>query len=177
MKPSLKAAFKTYLGFTLIELLIVIAISAILFAVAVPSYRSLMANYRASQWEGTLTSALRLARSEAIRQNAKVKVCALSSQTDTSCDDGGANWEWGFGVYLGATSNLIQLFQPSTVKGIQGPASSIVFIASGFVSPSGTYSFTITPIGCTEGYTVEVSAAGKISSTKIQCVANGSVTP
>jgi len=62
-------------GFTMIELLVVITISAILVATAIPSFQRFIARNRASNASNDLLAALQLARAEAIRRGAPVSVC------------------------------------------------------------------------------------------------------
>ncbi len=61
-------------GFTMIELLVVITISAILVATAIPSFQWFIARNRASNASNDLLAALQLARAEAIRRGAPVSV-------------------------------------------------------------------------------------------------------
>lgn len=62
-------------GFTLIEMLAVLAVSAILVALSLPSFRGTIARARAADTAATLQGSLELARSEAIRMNLPVSVC------------------------------------------------------------------------------------------------------
>ncbi len=99
-------------GFTLVELLVVMAISAILIAAAVPSFQSLIASSRASSASGTLVSSLEFARSEAIRRNQNVTVCrtanANAPENVLSCLDtaaagfDGNDWASGWIVFAKA---------------------------------------------------------------------------
>lgn len=68
-------------GFTLIEVLVVMTISAILIAVAVPSFVWTIARNRSSSASNDLAAAMQLARSEAIRRNAGVTVCRAEDPT------------------------------------------------------------------------------------------------
>jgi type IV fimbrial biogenesis protein FimT len=61
-------------GFTFIEALIVIAITGITLAVAVPGFQSLVAGNRLTTSANSLISALQLAKSEAIKSNRLVIV-------------------------------------------------------------------------------------------------------
>ncbi|WP_082119054.1 GspH/FimT family pseudopilin [Thioalkalivibrio versutus] len=76
-------------GFTLVELMVTLAVLAILASVAVPSFHALVQNNRATTLANQLTTAINLARSEAIRRGVVASVCS---------DD----WEAGWRVELGA---------------------------------------------------------------------------
>lgn len=65
-------------GFTLIELMVTVALIAMVALVAVPAFGNLMQSQRAATHANLLLSAVSLARSEAIRLNAPVRVSALA---------------------------------------------------------------------------------------------------
>lgn len=71
-------------AFTMIELLVTVAIAAILMSIALPGFAELIRNVRASGDVTALTSALSVARSEAVKRNQNV--CMLSA-------DWGLGWE------------------------------------------------------------------------------------
>jgi len=79
-------------GLSLIELMATLGIAAIMMAMAVPSYRSFTQNNRMVAEFNTFTSALQLARSEAIRRNTNVTLCTsadgLACGTSARWDDG-----------------------------------------------------------------------------------------
>lgn len=66
-------------GFTLIELMITVSVLAVLLAVAVPSFQTLIINMSLTSAANEVTAALQQARMEAIRRNRTV-----SFQLDTS---------------------------------------------------------------------------------------------
>ena len=68
-------------GFTLIELVVVMTISAILVAAAIPSFIWLNARTRAANASNSLLASFELARSEAIRRNMNVSVCRVEDPT------------------------------------------------------------------------------------------------
>ena len=78
-------------GVTMIELMIVIVIAAILATIAAPSFNDFIENTRLTSTMSQLTGDLNRARSEAIKRNSWVLVCARSS--NTAC---GADWNNGW---------------------------------------------------------------------------------
>jgi len=66
--------FGRYRGFTLIELLVVIAVLALIATLAAPSFARMMAKKRIEGITSELVTDLQYARSEAVQQNARVRV-------------------------------------------------------------------------------------------------------
>ncbi len=100
-------------GFTLIELMIVIAITAILTALAVPSFSVTLDNQRISGAAEAVLSDLRWARAEAIKRNKKVRVTFTS----------GSNWSYTIDtVPVLATSDGVL---PKTVDGSDFPSTTL----------------------------------------------------
>jgi len=62
-------------GFSLVELMVTIAVLAILLAIGIPSFASLIASNRLTSATNELVAALQTARTEAIRRNVRVTVC------------------------------------------------------------------------------------------------------
>jgi type IV fimbrial biogenesis protein FimT len=83
-------------GVTLVELMTAILILAILMGLAVPSFRQFAANSRVGAASSSLTTALNLARSEALRRASPVIACASSNQTTCS---GSTDWSAGWIVF------------------------------------------------------------------------------
>lgn len=86
-------------GFTAIELAVTLAVLAVVTAIAVPSFTSLMERWRVRQAAEDLQSALYFTRSEAIRHAGTVTIGAVSD-----------NWSNGWTVKSGST-----LLQQNTV--------------------------------------------------------------
>lgn len=69
-------------GLTLIELLVAMAVAAISLAIAIPSFGALSRKARLSDASSDLAASLNYARSEAIRRNQAVHVCALNAKAN-----------------------------------------------------------------------------------------------
>ncbi len=80
-------------GVTMMELMIVVAIAAILATIAAPSFSDFINRTRQTSTMTQLTGDLNRARSEAIKRNRRVLVCARS--TDTACG-AGTSWQNGW---------------------------------------------------------------------------------
>ena len=90
-------------GFTIIELMTALVVAGILLAVAIPSFRELLARNRVEGVAGELSTDLQYARSEAVSRNAQVGLIAegncytvfvVGSTPATSCTNlgtGGAS--------------------------------------------------------------------------------------
>ncbi len=87
----------TQRGFTILELMTVVALTAILLTVGVPSFRTLMFNNRITSQINQFSSSLALARSEAVKTNAQVVVCP--SANGTTCATG-VDWDTGWITFV-----------------------------------------------------------------------------
>jgi len=81
-------------GFTLLELIIVIAISVILMAIAVPGFQTLMENSRLTSVAAGIKNNLAFARSQSVSLGNFVTVCPLEGNNCT------ANWINGIDIFI-----------------------------------------------------------------------------
>ncbi|MCG6965331.1 MAG: GspH/FimT family pseudopilin [Chromatiaceae bacterium] len=88
-------------GFTLVELMVTLAMAIILLAVGMPLFSSVVGSNRAAAQVNDLVSALKLARSEAVKRATAVTVC---SSDDGGCGDAGG-WTNGWIVYVDANDD------------------------------------------------------------------------
>jgi type IV fimbrial biogenesis protein FimT len=114
-------------GFTLIEAMIAIAVMTVLVAIAVPSYQeaSLRSQLRAAA--NDLVASVHLARSEAIKRNTPVTMCA-SSDGEHCATSGG--WEQGW-IIRSDTTLRRQSAGPSGLRITAGSVVSLTFQPSG----------------------------------------------
>src|SRR5688572_6291428 len=82
-------------GFTLLELMFTLTVAAFLLGIGVPSFVDMVRNNRAAANINELSTALAIARSEAIRRGANVTVCRSSD--GATC---GTTWADGWIVFV-----------------------------------------------------------------------------
>jgi len=88
-------------GFTLIELMVTLAIAAILFGIAIPSFTSTFSSNRLTASANELVTALNFARSEAIKRGIQVTVRRKGATSK--------QWESGWDVFVDPDTNYIYL--------------------------------------------------------------------
>ena len=81
-------------GLTLIELMVTLAVAIILVTVGMPLFTGMVANNRATTQTNALVSAIKLARSEAVKRGTNVSIAAVSS-----------DWANGWTVFVDANSD------------------------------------------------------------------------
>lgn len=151
-------------GFTLIELLVTITVMAVLLAVAVPAFDSVRLSSRLRAYSTSLMAASQLARSEAIKRNASVTLCA-SADGSTCATDG--HWEAGWIVLSGTT---VLRAQPAAASGYlmheAGGVSSLSYDATGLGATPVTITLCRdTPTKGSQERVLKISATGRTSVT------------
>lgn len=73
-------------GFSLLELIVTVAVSGVLLAIAVPSYRNVMASSRLTTAANEFVAAVNVARLEAIKRNAQTQICSDNVSTSNGTD-------------------------------------------------------------------------------------------
>lgn len=161
-------------GFTLYELLISIALTAVILALAAPSFQSLVERNSLSVEATKILSLLSYVRTEAIKRNSSVSLCP--SLNGLECDSG-SSWMDGwivfsdqakFGELDHENDRVLRVGEPVTAGYILystkhqqwfGYRSDGVSVGS---SGSGNTSFVICrPEGLIEGSRVVVSTTGR----------------
>jgi type IV fimbrial biogenesis protein FimT len=95
-------------GFTIVELMVAMLVLAILLAMAVPSFRDATLSSRLTGYANDLVASVQIARSEAIKRNARVTLCASTNGTSCAADVG---WEVGW-IVLAPRQEVVPAADP-----------------------------------------------------------------
>lgn len=159
-------------GFTLIELMVTISLVAILAAIAVPSFQTLILNNRMATQSNDFLSSLQLARSEAVKRGATVSLC--KSANAASCTTAGT-YAQGWIVFADTDSDsivdageaVIQAYGPvaggSTLTGSGTVANAITYTARGFTSLTADATVSLCPPSpaAVAGRDIQITASGR----------------
>jgi type IV fimbrial biogenesis protein FimT len=100
-------------GFTLVEAMVVLAVVSSLIYIAAPSMNAALNSVRLSSASNLMLTGIHLARSEAIKRNARVVLC--KSGDGTSCSASGG-WEQGWIIFHDANNNGLRESDESIIQ-------------------------------------------------------------
>jgi type IV fimbrial biogenesis protein FimT len=167
---------KSNSGFTLIELAVVLAIAAILAALAIPNFNSLIQNSRLTTQANELAGTFSYARSEAVKRGGNITVCASANQIVCS---GATAWAGGW-IAFSDPDNSATFTAGDTLLRVNGPlqggstltgsASSVQYVASGLPLTGVAVYNLVAPV-CTgnEQRNINISATGSVSVNRSAC--------
>lgn len=163
---------KKMAGMTLVELLIVMVILALLMAVAVPNFRSLMVRRAATAAASALSSDYRLARSEAIRRTTFVTICRSSDGASCGTAD---SWHTGWIVFLDSDQDRV-VDAGEEVLRVQGAVDGIASMQaiSGVATdtrPANTFRTNGLSTASAESLVITASSS-VLHGTRLVCISN-----
>jgi type IV fimbrial biogenesis protein FimT len=148
-------------GFTLVELMVTVALVALLMAIGVPTFRDVSLGSRLTAAANNVLASVQLARSEAIKRNLSVTLCASA---DGATCAGGGGWEQGW-IVLDSGGDLLQrqeAMPDGYVMSQTGGVIPLVFDPIGIGSTAATITVCRQdPLGSQERI-VNVNAAGSV---------------
>ena len=155
-------------GFSLLELLVTIAVAAILLAVAIPSYRSVVQRNAMAATVNDLVGDLNYARSQAVTRGQDVFVC--SSNNQLNCN-GGKDWSTGWVIYAAVDpsensptptkDNRLRVHGPVGAGfQISAGGGSLSFNSSGFAMSGDTFTAKGNDVG--QVTQVRVAVTGRV---------------
>lgn len=148
-------------GFTLIEMMVAIAVMSILLLIALPSFQSTMLSVKLRSYSNELVASAYLARSEAIKSNSAVTMCASSN--GNSCDG-----EWAEGWIILNNNGVIQS-HGALASGykINAGESKIVFQSTGIGATQAALTVCRSyPEAGSQERVVTISATGRPAVTR-----------
>lgn len=163
---------KIHSGFTLIELMITVAVLVIVLTVAIPSFNSTIQNSRSTALANDLSGALNLARSEAVKRGAEVRVCPRNA-AGTACS--GTDWTAGWLVLVPGGAVLRVWDAPRGEAVIQQVPNSLTNAEVRFGPLGGLENEARTLrsrfVGCRgeQARDIAIGSAGHISVTRVAC--------
>lgn len=168
-------------GFTLIELVITITIGAILVALAVPNFTTLIRNNRLATQTNEFITALNVARSEAVKRGVRVTVCA--SAGGAACT--GGPWDQGWVVFtdpnnnatVNAAVNILRVHAAldggNTLVGNQNVVNYVSYIPSGVTQQTGGAlqlgTITLCSPDLNSARTITINSVGRPSRDEAAC--------
>ncbi len=123
-------------GLTLLEALVVVALLGVMVSLAAPGLSALRQQHQRQAAAGGLWSSLVLARSEALRRQQRVTVCARI--TDSACDASGT-WQKGWLVFADANDNASLDAGEQVLERHAAPPVGVQLIVSSTVSAYFSY--------------------------------------
>lgn len=163
----------------MVELMITLVVAAILLAVGIPSFRSLIQNNKSVAQANQLVASLNFARTEALKRRAKVALCPMNSGK-TGCG-GGSNWSTnGWLAFVDANSNdsfdtaseeLLKKWQDSAGKSdttITGTAAALGYTSAGALTTAGSIGLRVSVSNTTDyDRCVAISPTGRVEAKKM----------
>lgn len=131
-------------GFTLVELMVVVTISAVLVAVAVPMFTDYIARQAINAQVSALASSIRVARSEALKRSMPVTLCPSANPDaalPTCAVSADATRGWATGWIMFTDWGVRKTLEPATDTVI---ARQSAFTNSGGITPTAGSGYTLT---------------------------------
>lgn len=167
-------------GLTLIELMVTMAVAITLMGVGVPLFSSMVDSNRATTQANALSSALYLARSEAVKTGNRATVCPKedASPASLACGDSG-DWVNGWMVYRGAAvatvtaADLVRSWAAPAGTTITTAVDSLTYTNAGELDGGGPLQLTLSVVGCAAGSAlrrvITITPVGQVQAQRGNC--------
>ncbi|MBX3704489.1 MAG: GspH/FimT family pseudopilin [Steroidobacteraceae bacterium] len=169
---------KAQTGFTLLELMMAITVLAILLAIAVPTFGSVIRSNRIATATNELVTALTLARSESMKRGDSVTVCASD---DSALCAGSEDWSTGWIVFVDTDGNGSRgagepLLQAWTAIGaglaLDASVEFLQYTPTGLTSPvitNGSFELMKPGYGGDKARCIRIGNTGRVSTERETC--------
>lgn len=157
--------------------MVTLGVAAIMVGLAVPSLTVFVQNSREDAQADTIISSLQFARSEAVKRDANVEICASADQATCS---GSSNWATGWIVETTAPAPVVVLQVVPALSGANtlsasfngAGANQVTFQSNGFNNAAGGAGIYVTTYfklcdvrGAAYARDIEVSGIGAVQSS------------
>ncbi|MBT6211874.1 MAG: prepilin-type N-terminal cleavage/methylation domain-containing protein [Woeseia sp.] len=121
--------FKNMRGFTVLELLITLGIAAVLVAVGVPGFRSVIMDNRMVSQANLLVTSVSVARSNAVKYQRNATVCA-SANYDAAVPTCSASTDWSTGWIVWVDKDRDATTDADEIVSVFGPLNGASSLSS-----------------------------------------------
>ena len=152
-------------GFTLIELMVVMVILAVLLTVALPGFSAISLSSRLKSYANELVASANLARSEAIKRNVAMRLCASSDGSSCAASGG---WDQGW-IVMDPNDVVVRHRQPldTGYRLASSGGNTLTFQPSGITSTQSVIRICrAAPNVGHEERNVTIAATGRSSTSK-----------
>jgi type IV fimbrial biogenesis protein FimT len=174
---------KTQSGITLVEVMVTMALAIIILAVGIPAFINMLSTNQAAGYANELVSAMRLARSEAVKRSQSVTICA-SNIDQTGCS--GSDWNNGWIVFSDDNADLAydageEIYRVWSIPTDERPnlvfeggsPTAVRFNSTGANSLDAQISFAFKKIDCTapmaQARQITISRLGRATVNVVAC--------
>lgn len=181
-------------GFTLMELMVVLAVVGVIMGMAVPNFSLYVRNSRLTGGANDVLASITRARTEAIKRQLSVAVCATDNPNIAVpvCSTAATAWRLGWVVWVDADNDWVpdnNVNEPvlerhpaldTTLTVRSNNSDRVKYGSTGFVSPPGAFVSTTNIAMCDSRGTantvgggsaaraIRITATGRPRATKIQ---------
>jgi Tfp pilus assembly protein FimT len=138
------------------ELMMALVVTAIIIAIAVPAYTALIQNNFSQNTANSLIASLKFIRSEAVKRNATISLCATSSSTFAAC---GSAWATGWFMFIDVNGNGTYDSATDTILRINSLTGTGASILASNSSNTFSYNNLGFPLASTSNITIAVNAS------------------
>lgn len=138
-----RRSMPNHFGFTLIELMVTLLVAGIFIVVAVPSFQDATLTSKLGSLANSVVATVNVAKGEAIKRNAVIKMCASSTGTSCATSEG---WQQGWIVFRD-TDNDGTLDSDETLIHRQAALSSGIRLTAVDSDSNALYTILLQPTG------------------------------
>ncbi len=132
-------------------------IVSILISIGAPSFVDILRNNRLTTQTNALVTSLNLARSEAIKRNVNITMCASNDQATCT----GGSWQNGW-IVMDNNNQVLRVFEaldgPSTVA---SAINTLQYTSTGFLNGGVAVSFNLCAGSGEAGRQINITATGR----------------